>query len=392
MSLTKESGVNMIVNTFIPKYMEKFKCIGSECTDTCCAGWDINIDENSLERYKNSTGVLKRLVDGKFLVGDTNDDFFNAGYMILKDGSMCPFLNENMLCDIHGGVGEENLCITCKSYPRIFNIVDGIYEKSALASCEEICRLALMSKEKMEFIEVDENLDEDNIEIRRIIDTEAFAGTESLIQYFWEIRILSINIIQCSEYSIDERLSILKRFYSKIDSLKLEGDWEGLEEFFEDYSKGIFNYQEYIKESLKVDERFSAIIGDNDIIKKIRSPRLKKYAEDYRNNILLDRNKDLYNDITEKIEEILKDYAYVVENYLVNQIFKDLIPFNKGEDMMESVNVLINTYKLIKEYLKGRIYKSKERIMAEDVVSVIQAISKDLEHNKVLNKIINYKA
>lgn len=392
MNLTKESGVNMIVNTFIPKYMEKFKCIGSECTDTCCAGWDINIDENSLERYKNSTGVLKRLVDGKFLVGDTNDDFFNAGYMILKDGSMCPFLNENMLCDIHGGVGEENLCITCKSYPRIFNIVDGIYEKSALASCEEICRLALMSKEKMEFIEVDENLDEDNVEIRRIIDTEAFAGTESLIQYFWEIRILSINIIQFSEYSIDERLSILKRFYSKIDSLKLEGDWEGLEEFFEDYSKGIFNYQEYIKESLKVDERFSAIIGDNDIIKKIRSPRLKKYAEDYRNNILLDRNKDLYNDITEKIEEILKDYAYVVENYLVNQIFKDLIPFNKGEDMMASVNVLINIYKLIKEYLKGRIYKSKERIMAEEVVSVIQAISKDLEHNKVLNKIINYKA
>ena len=382
----------MIVNTFIPKYMEKFKCIGSECTDTCCAGWDINIDENSLERYKNSTGVLKRLVDGKFLVGDTTDDFFNAGYMILKDGSMCPFLNENMLCDIHGGVGEENLCITCKSYPRIFNIVDGIYEKSALASCEEICRLALMSKEKMEFIEVDENLDEDNVEIRRIIDTEAFAGTESLIQYFWEIRILSINIIQCSEYSIDEKLSILKRFYSKIDSLKLEEDWEGLEEFFEDYSKGIFNYQEYIKESLKVDERFSAIIGDNDIIKKIRSPRLKKYAEDYRNNILLDRNKDLYNDITEKIEEILKDYAYVVENYLVNQIFKDLIPFNKGEDMMASVNVLINIYKLIKEYLKGRIYKSKERIMAEEVVSVIQAISKDLEHNKVLNKIINYKA
>ena len=143
---------------------------------------------------------------------------------------------------------------------------------------------------------------------------------------------------------------------------------------------------------MKVDERFSAIIWDNDIIKKIRSPRLKKYAEDYRNNILLDRNKDLYNDITEKIEEILKDYAYVLENYLVNQIFKDLIPFNKGEDMMESVNVLINTYKLIKEYLKGRIYKSKERIMAEDVVSVIQAISKDLEHNKVLNKIINYKA
>ena len=186
----------MIVNTFIPKYMEKFKCIGSECTDTCCAGWDINIDENSLERYKNSTGALKSLVEGKFLTDDKKGDFFNAGYMILKDGSRCPFLNENMLCDIHGAVGEENLCITCKSYPRVFNIVDGIYEKSALASCEEICRLALMNKEKMEFVEAEEELDEDNIEIRRIIDTEAFAGTESMIQYFWEMRISSINIIQ----------------------------------------------------------------------------------------------------------------------------------------------------------------------------------------------------
>ena len=77
---------------------------------------------------------------------------------------------------------------------------------------------------------------------------------------------------------------------------------------------------------------------------------------------------------------------------MVNQIFKDLIPFNKGEDMTASVNVLLNTYKLIKEYLKGRIYKSKGRIRAEEVVSVIQAISKDLEHNKVLNEIINYKA
>ena len=150
----------MIVNTFIPKYMEKFKCIGSKCTDTCCAGWDINIDENSLERYKNSTGALKSLVEGKFLTGDKKDDFFNAGYMILKDGSRCPFLNENMLCDIHGAVGEDNLCITCKSYPRVFNIVDGIYEKSALASCEEICRLALMNKEKMEFVEAEEELDD----------------------------------------------------------------------------------------------------------------------------------------------------------------------------------------------------------------------------------------
>lgn len=382
----------MIVNTFIPKYMEKFKCIGSECTDTCCAGWDINIDENSLERYKNSTGALKSLVEGKFLTGDKKDDFFNAGYMILKDGSRCPFLNENMLCDIHGAVGEESLCITCKSYPRVFNIVDGIYEKSALASCEEICRLALMNKEKMEFVEVEEELDEDNIEIRRIIDTEAFAGTESMIQYFWEMRISSINIIQCREYSIEERLNILKGFYGEIEKLRLEEDFESIEDIFDESTNGTLNYQKYLQESIKADKKFSFAIGDDNLIAMIRSPRLKKYAEDYKNNILLNIEEEAFRDLSEKVDAILKENDYIVENYLVNQIFKDLIPFNKGEDMMASVNVLINTYKLIKEYLKGRIYKSKGRVIAEEVVNVIQAISKDLEHNKVLSEIINYKA
>ena len=26
----------------IPEYVKKFKCIGSECEDTCCKGWRIN--------------------------------------------------------------------------------------------------------------------------------------------------------------------------------------------------------------------------------------------------------------------------------------------------------------------------------------------------------------
>ena len=172
----------------------------------------------------------------------------------------------------------------------------------------------------------------------------------------------------------------------------MEDDFESIEDIFDESTNGTLNYQKYLQESIKADKKFSFTIGDDNLIAMIRSPRLKKYAEDYKNNILLNIEEEAFRDLSEKVDAILKENDYIVENYLVNQIFKDLIPFNKGEDMMASVNVLINTYKLIKEYLKGRIYKSKERIMAEDVVSVIQAISKDLEHNKVLNKIINYKA
>ena len=209
----------MKVNMFLPKYMVEFKCVSSRCIDTCCAGWDINIDECTYDKYTHSTGKLKELVKEKFLENKYEHDSFNTGFMILKDENRCPFLNSNMLCDIHGGIGEDNLCITCKSYPRVFNIIDNVYEKSGLPSCEEICIRAFLNKDKMEFVECEENIDETNIEIRRIIDSQAFEDTDSLLQYFWDIRIISINIMQCRNFSIEERLNILNNFYEKIEEL-----------------------------------------------------------------------------------------------------------------------------------------------------------------------------
>ena len=32
----------------IPDYYHEFSCIAGECEDTCCAGWQIVIDEKTL--------------------------------------------------------------------------------------------------------------------------------------------------------------------------------------------------------------------------------------------------------------------------------------------------------------------------------------------------------
>ena len=36
-----------------PHYYDKFVCTAGDCPDSCCAGWQIVIDETSLERYGN---------------------------------------------------------------------------------------------------------------------------------------------------------------------------------------------------------------------------------------------------------------------------------------------------------------------------------------------------
>lgn len=377
----------MRANMFMPKYMLSFKCIGSKCIDTCCAGWDINIDEDTYKKYINCTGELKELVKDKFKENKNSNDYFNKGFMILKKHNKCPFLNDNLLCDIHGSIGEDNLCITCKRFPRVYNIVDDIYEKSGLASCPEVCIKAFLNKDKMEFVENNENLDESAIEIRRIIDSEAFEGSDSLLQYFWDIRISSINIIQNRDFSIEQRLSILKSFYNKIEKYYIEEDFDKIEELLELYNEEKVNFNLSKVLNIEINNEFYLSLLDEDLIKNIKSIRLKECVEEYKKGISkIDNIKENINN-EKTILHSIDEYSYILENYLVNQIFKDLIPFNKGESLNLSVTVLINSYKIIKCYIIGIALNNKE-INKDLILRVIQSLSKDIEHNKVFKNLL----
>lgn len=40
-----------------PDYYRQFTCIGGECPDTCCAGWEIVIDDKTLKSIRNIPAV-----------------------------------------------------------------------------------------------------------------------------------------------------------------------------------------------------------------------------------------------------------------------------------------------------------------------------------------------
>ena len=376
-------------NIFMPKYMLDFKCVSSNCTDSCCAGWDINIDENTYNKYINSTGPLKVLLEGKFVENkDEEHESFNHGFMVLKEENRCPFLNSDLLCDIHGGIGEENLCITCKSYPRVFNIVDDVYEKSGLPSCMEICIRAFLNKDKMEFIEGEEDIEEKNIEIRRIIDSEAFEGTESLLQYFWDIRVISINIIQLRNFSIEERLNILKNFYERIEEIHNSDKFDDIEEILEEFSDEAMEYETIKELAFEENNEFYISLAEEKLVKNIRSIRLNECVVEYKNGLLKQNNICKYLKETPKYFKELEVNSYVFENYLVNQIFKNLVPFNKGESLTKSIEGLRNSYRIIKAYVIGIAINSKAEITGKEIIRVIQALSKDIEHNKVFKELL----
>ena len=67
---------------FVPNYYHKFKCIADQCQHSCCIGWEIDIDNKTLEYYKSVQGDMgKRLSDNIAL--DTTPHF------ILQKDAFC---------------------------------------------------------------------------------------------------------------------------------------------------------------------------------------------------------------------------------------------------------------------------------------------------------------
>ena len=111
-----------------PDYCKDFVCKAAECTHTCCAGWVIGIDGDSLARFMKDPDVKDKIEDGCF---------------VLRDDGRCPFLRDDNLCDMIINHGEDYLCDICREHPRFYNTFEDHIEGGIGLVCEEACRLVL---------------------------------------------------------------------------------------------------------------------------------------------------------------------------------------------------------------------------------------------------------
>ena len=127
---------------FIPEYMLDFKCIGKDCIDSCCVGWNIEIDKKTFKKYKNSSNKKIKLISQKHLVKRNLSS--NVAYGRLQNyKNCCPLLSEEKLCNAYNLLGKESLSIGCSTFPRNIKIFDKIGFIAGELSCPEIARLCL---------------------------------------------------------------------------------------------------------------------------------------------------------------------------------------------------------------------------------------------------------
>ena len=142
-------GDRTAMKLYAPKYYKDFRCIADACRHSCCIGWEIDIDPETLCLYRKQKGAFAKRLKESIVSED-------GAHFRLDENERCPFLNEKGLCDIILTMGEESLSQICTDHPRFRNFFSDRTEIGLGLCCEEACRLLLAQEEKLCLVSVGE--------------------------------------------------------------------------------------------------------------------------------------------------------------------------------------------------------------------------------------------
>lgn len=181
------------MRTVAPSCYKSFQCIADRCRHSCCVGWEIDIDEETLAYYKSVSGRF-----GRRLYQSISEQDGQAFFKFVGD-ERCPFLNKSGLCDIITVLGKEHLCQICQDHPRFRNFYQDRVEIGLGLCCEEAARLVLSSADKM-----------------CLEETENSGSQEKPSEeekHFFDFRNHVFSLLQDRSFSVEKRLENLFSVY-----------------------------------------------------------------------------------------------------------------------------------------------------------------------------------
>ncbi|EGT4138842.1 flagellar protein FliB, partial [Clostridium perfringens] len=421
----------------VPNYFNEFKCIASECEDTCCAGWEIVIDDETHKRYENVEGEFGEILRSKIVKSDGENIF------LLNNGN-CSFLNEKKMCEIYINLGEDHLCYTCQQFPRYTEEFLDLKEVGLSLSCPEAARIILRKAENTTFnlseednceneMQEDdlslscENINSSNCDLckssnlknsenskcfnlsesenRECFDlknsedsecnnseVESFTDDEDcfdegideeVLSEFLECRNIVFNIIERNDLDLGIKAALALEFVKEVQNKIDLGDMDEIPELMEEYRdenfintlvKGLEGFKG--KESIK-HKNLCEYLKIYKSIKHINSndPLGLEKALKY-----FEGNKEFYLRKHKEFNEYYKENLYKFKNILVYFVFRYFMKAIFDYDVSAKIKLAIISTLMIKELAVVRFIENNNEFTEEDMVEISRIYSKDIEH------------
>lgn len=389
--------------TLSPSYMRDFKCIGPICEDSCCLGWRVNIDYDTYQKYRAcKDSVLAPMFKNyikRVRSGGKKGNVHSNDYAHVKGASVrCEFLSPEDMCLIQQRLGEDYLSHTCHDYPRTINKVDRFIERSLTMSCPEAARKVLLNPEIMTFDQSEEPVDSRGL-VFTTINTAKIPVKRRLdhMSQFWLVRDFLISLLQNRNYTIEMRLILMGKFIELMEEYvgRPESDFVAMVQSFHQQVEDLTlidlmkdlptNYDFQAQLMIEILEERMALRGLSQRYLDILAPVLQGIKYGFSTDEIVANYRRV---LMEKYEPYMLKHSYILENYFVNLVFKELFPF-KGKNFFEEYSRLISTYSVIRLHLIG--LSAVDELNLDNIVYVFQIIGRHIEHSPTFVKGINQK-
>lgn len=339
---------------------EKFQCIGGKCPDSCCVGWTIPINMESVKQYqKMQSSYSKKVLENIESVGEN--------YRIkLTQSGRCPFLNNQNLCDIYIHISPEAMFPVCQTYPRKIKRYYNMTIITLYISCPEVCRMLL---EKSEYISWGYAEDD---QIPEIISPD-WQLYNALINGM----ILSNKVVTDTGLSIRQKSYLLLRMAELMQQKIESGDLASIRQSMQDIQKG--NYEKYLQE-YKVDRlktgRWESLYDILETMNKIIS-----LDEEDKNmlqcfHIIKRTENEKYERYKEKYCETENQVQYtnLMLTYLLQYYMDSLNGVSIVKNILKALLTLIffQTYEMLEYYRKGALTETRKVTFISRLARIVE--------------------
>lgn len=358
-----------------PKYYEEFQCIAGRCEDTCCAGWEIDIDDASYRYYMSVEGEIgERLRRNMKEYGDDSEDAYEQHGFILKENRRCPFLDDNNLCDLYRELGEEALCDVCTNTPRNYLEYGGARELSLSISCGEAGRLLYASEAPISFVEK---------EIDDSLDFEESGEELVLAEQIWQARDMSIAILQNREFPIWERIIHFLHYAEKVQECLNKGT---VQEIGDVEKNAIFHVSTSVETDVLAQMQYRCFLSRLCTFTELESISEeweemlcmlnKRYVEPEKGNLQYFQEQTR---LWRNIEEQKRGYEY--EHMLVYYSYLFLARCVDDYDYLAKAKMVVLCFLILRDMDCAWFAEHKGIYTKEDRVRISRIYAKGLEHS-----------
>lgn len=360
----------------------------------------IPLDRRTYERYQRFPEGELCLLTQQYVVPNnesSTETFY--GRINLTPTHECPFLSADRLCKIQNAFGVESLSPTCSIYPRALNEVCGEMEVSLYLSCPEAARQVLLDPEFASRVAVKDASWFHTDQFLRLA-----ANGEGLIHkpygYFDEVRRVMVMLLRDRGRPLWQRMFLLGMLCKRLGEIRTLEQDAAAPEVLAEYAKVVATGG--LKEEME--NLASQPAAQLDTVLRLSDLRLRAgvSGERFRECVMEaldglgyapqmpapDYVGHYLQAERQYLRPFLDGHPYLLENYLLNYIYRTLFPFGREasahitpQDIFSEFLLLAAQYSVVQGLLVGLAGHYREQFGVQHVVKLIQAFSKAMEHN-----------